>query len=267
MSEDLRELLSAALPELRVRTADPSGTIWLASDNDTPSFCLLTVGGRPCLWHSDRTAAIAADLDSAEALLDRIEQVSGWRFEPGNVAATAPERVLVIGDTDTVLEMAFEAGRAAPPALIAAAHAAPRDPSRALPRTLTLLVPDVAVEQLSGLEEGDLLILPPTVNVKVHGAEDLAASLELATGRLAGTRWEGSGGRFAVPVGVRVPPVRLSDHDTESVRGGGSVLVGPLVVGTNVRLSVGGRDIASGTVVSLGQAIAVRIQTQEGTEA
>ncbi len=253
-------LLKAALPDLEVGPCAPAEALWLESGGDAPPFRLRSVEGAACLWHSERPQAIAADLDKAEPLLKRIEAASGWRFEPRSAAPARPATVVAIGETGTIVELAV--GTTPPPAtLMAVASAASPDPLLALPRRLRATGPALSVEEIAGLAAGDLLLLPPVLPVSVDGVDGLSATLEVATGRLASSRWDGTGeGRFALPVELTLPPVMLNGAELQAVAGGGEVVVGALCGAGAAELSVAGRRIGTGRLVRIGQAIALQVE-------
>lgn len=256
-------LLAAALPGLEVRSAAPGTGPWLDSAGGAPRFRLVRSGGRPCLWHGERTADIAADLDSAAPLLDRIEQVSGWRFEPRELAEEPPTAVILVDDGESAVELALDPAETPPPELVAAAAAAPRDPARPVPRPLALAVPGLPVDQAAALEPGDLLLLPAVAAAVLDTAP---VTLDLATGGLTKSRLaapEAGEARFAVPLELRLEPALLSDRDMDRLGDGKEVALGRLPEGATAHLSVGGRPIGSGRLLRLGEALAFRLETPE----
>lgn len=256
-------LLAAALPGLEIRSTAPGAGPWLESAGGAPRFRLVRAGGRHCLWHGERTADIAADLDSAAPLLDRIEQVSGWRFEPRELADGTPTAVILVDDGESAVEIALDPGEAPPPELAAAAAAAPRDPARPVARPLALTIPGIPVDQAAALEPGDLLLLPAVAAAVLDTAP---VTLDLATGGLTASRLAASDGsetRFAVPLELRLDPALLSDRDMERLGDGKEVGLGRLPEGATAYLSAGGRPIGSGRLLRLGAALAFRMDAPE----
>lgn len=261
MTAGTAQLLALALPGLTVGAGQGGGGLWLGSGSDAPPFSLRSAAGKPCLWHAERTAEIAADMDSADPLLSRVEQASGWRFEPREVLAEAPARTLLISDGDSAIEIGLNPAAAPPPALVAAAAAAPREPSLAVERRLVLRVGGVNVDEAASLAPGDLLIVPDCANATLG---DVAASLDLASGRLSASRWSEPAGSFALSVEVELPKVSLSDEAMDRLSQGEELPLGLLPEGLGVTLGAGGHSLGTGTLIRFGQRLAVRIDQSEG---
>lgn len=260
MSESVLQLLARALQDLEVWPTEPLDGPWLSSGEDAPHFRLRRVAGQPCLWHPERPAQVAADLDAAEALLNRVEAVSGWRFEPAELRQEQPAAVIAIGDEQTVLELAIDPHETPSSTLQAAAAAAPHDPRLPVARVLHAVGPLIAVDQLSSLAVGDLVLLPDTMPATLGGADAISCAINLRDGVLQPSRWEQpQPPAFAAALEITLPPHRLSDEAMQPLASGGEVPIGPVSHGAEVTLAVGGRAFGSGQIARLGQAIAVQI--------
>lgn len=256
---DLSTALTVALPEFAVTTVVPAGGCWLVGDRDAfPPFRLLQAEGRSCLWHPDRVADIANDLDEAQPLLDRVERVSGWRFEPSELAEQRHEDIVRIADAATIVELALD-GLDVPETLREAVARAPVRGDRPQPMTLTLDGPTLSVEAASELGVGDLLLLPPVVPVRFDGVTELQLALELPGGMLSGSQWPTRPATFGLRIGITLPPLLITPDAV------GGLASQPLALGpftaVPVSLSLGERAVGTGTLVQLGDAVAVRVET------
>lgn len=258
----LLQLLARALPDLQVRAAEPLEGPWLASADGAPAFRLRSVAGRPCLWHADRVADVAADLDGAEPLLNRVEAVTGWRLEPAELRQDPHASVVAVGDGATVVELAVDPAAPAPATLVAAAAAAPRDPALPVPRTILATGPLISIEKLASLEVGDLVLLPDTMPAALAGVDAPACIIRLGPGLLLPSRWEQSQpAAFGAPLRVALPDVLLSDETLQALAEHGQIAIGPVPDGELVHLSVGGRELGAGRLTRIGEAIAVQVVT------
>lgn len=258
------DVLAAALPDLDVEAvAAPQPGPWLGG-TDAPPFRLTHAGGEPCLWHEDRLPEIARDLDRAAALLDAVEAASGWRFEPA-LTLPGPDgggALVAVRNGASCLQLALPASvDLLPERLRAAAEAAPLRGDRPTPVRLLLSGPALGVEEAAALGPGDLLLLPPVATVRLDAVgPDAPAgtwSLELATGLLTPGGWSDDGARgFAVPVSVALPPVALTP---DALAGAEPLRLPPLREGALVQLAAAGRPLGAGTLVRLGDRVAVEL--------
>lgn len=263
MNLDHRSLLATALPQLSVAAVAEGDGLWLAGDSTAPAFRVRDVLRRPCLWHADRVADIAADIDAAAPLFDAIETVSGWRFEPGRIVADVQAPVLALNDGATTIELAIDPATPPSATLLAAAAAAPEAVSHPYPRQLVLHGPSLEIATVEGLGVGDLILLGSVVALGIDGA-GAGFVLDLTTAQLSGSSLSSSPPdaslrRFAVPVQIALPPIALSRDTLASVTGGTATHIGPLPDGTPVAIRAGGRDLAHGTLARFGAAFAVRL--------
>lgn len=262
MSTEIGEQLADALPEFEVAPAATSTGPWLITDADlAPPFRLLRIGERPCLWHPERVVQIADDLDVAQELLDRIEGVSGWRFEPADLITAEHSQIVRIEAPAIALELALDKVTAAPATLSATAAATPRRGDRPRPTTLSVIGPSFPVEVAAALEPGDLLLLPSPAQVRVAGD---AFMLDLTTGALSATSWSmepDARTAFEVRLEITLAPVAIVPDALAAIPSGQPLQLGPLPRGMPVEVAIAGRAVAAGVLVRLGDAVAVRLET------
>jgi hypothetical protein len=248
----------------------PRPGCWFLSA-DGPAIRVDVVDGRAAALHPDRADAAVAALDALEPLLDRIEALTGWVMEPEATAAEAPADAILlrleVGGTRFAL--------AVPPALWSVADAAAPGAALArvpLPARLGAVAAHLSVEDAGALAPGDLLVLHPAPWAGVLGvapAGDLAVVYDPVTGAVASGRLDGGDGvaegvegvrGFRVPVEIRLEGASATLEELAALREGGTLALGPLTAGLRVDLTVGGRPIANGEVVRLGDRYAVLVE-------
>lgn len=235
-----------------------SGGLWLHSD-DAPLLRLVQVEGSACLWHPERVADIAADLDAAQPVLDQIEQASGWRFEPEELEAATTDLIVTIRSGETRLELGLPFDLPVPKALLAAAATAPVAPDRPRPTVLTMLTDPLPIEEAEALAPGDLLLLPEQPQVRIAGHQMMAASLDLATGTLASAPWQQAAPRaFGAVIEIALPPAPLAPAALEAL-GEAPIVLGAPPLNTRVRLGLAGQQMGDGVLVRLAGRYAIRL--------
>ena len=258
----------------------PGPGCWLRSA-DAPSLRIDAIGGERTSLHPDRLDALVDALDRLEPMLDLLEARTGWVIEPEATDAVPPPdaptiRIDATRDGEPVARFAL----AVPPGLAAALdRAAPVVGDRLarvpLPCGLLAQAAQLSVEDAGALGPGDLLLLRPApwpATLAAGPAGDLAATLHPDTGALTPQITDRNTAlsdgdppgldqlrAFRVPVEVRLPGVSATLEELAYLREGGALALGALTAGLAVELSVGGRPLATGELVRLGDRYAVLV--------
>ncbi len=237
-------------------------------------------------------------LDAAEPLLQQSEALLGVALDPLDLKPKAQimadfstALVARIDSPATTLWIALhpDAGHIAQ--WQAKADSLPVDPATVpIPVMVTLTAARLTPEQAAGMAPGDLLLLArhmPAMLAAVSQdkADPVGGRFDCQSGAFsAGAVFDdgdadmqdddlepsGAAAAFAVPVTLRLPGHSI-DAATLAALGPGYVLpLSPLVQGLQVDLLVGGRRIARGEIVELGDNFAVHIDeriTQAGAKA
>ncbi|WP_375402164.1 FliM/FliN family flagellar motor switch protein [uncultured Sphingomonas sp.] len=246
-----------------------------------PSLRIDAIGGERIAVHPDRVDALVNALDRLEPLLDLIEARTGWVIEPESTGpAPSPDALVIAVDATRGGEPAAHFALAVPPTLAAAIEANGRAAGGRLARVPLPCRLDVAAVQLSvedagALGPGDLVLLgsaPWPATLSVEAAGDFTAAFHPDTGaltlRLSDRNTALSDGdppgldqlrAFRVPVEIKLPGVFATLEQLAALREGGTFALGALTAGLAVELSVGGRALATGELVRLGDRYAVLI--------
>ncbi len=275
--------------------AAQAGSARVAANGDVPDVTAFVVDDRTAFTvisdaipmppdQPDVDRACAA-LDAADALLGHVEGALDIKLDPvatapaSNSAFADPEALLLhLSDDRLTLTLAIVPDAEQTAAWVDSAKTVPVDPAT-VPVALSVEfeAAKLAVADAGAIGGGDLLLLPRQANASWRAASSAGAAqiaaIDLATMRLgAGTPnydEEDSGmdeddgpdtqGGFTVPVTVRLPLQHVTAAKLAGLQAGGSLDLGPLTQGLAVELLVGGRRIASGEIVEIGDRFAVLI--------
>lgn len=264
--------------DARIERAVGSGC-WLHGA-DGPSLRIDAIGEDRIPVHPDRVDALVDALDRLEPLLDLLEARTGWVIEPGSTGPAPPPDALVIvvvatrdGVPAARFALAVSSDQAA--ALGGTAVAGDRLARLPLPCGLRPAAVQLSVEDAGALGPGDLILLAPApwpATLSAGPAGDFAAALDPGTGaltlRMIDRNTALSDGdapgleqlrAFRVPVEITLPGVSATLEELAALREGGTLALGALTAGLAVELSVGGRPLATGELVRLGDRYAVLI--------
>jgi flagellar motor switch/type III secretory pathway protein FliN len=254
------------------------------------AFALLSETGA-CMLGSDESVDHACEvLDAGDAILQQVEERLGIDIEP---VATHPAAQTAFGSEDAiVLHLAHGAQT-----LLLAIHSDADQRSRwietaaivtidltsvPVPLTIEFEAAKLPVAEASQIDGGDMLLLPRKLLATWHGGEEYPArhgvvDLIAMTLQPKGTYHdeEESGmsddetantqTAFRVPVTVRLPAQYVDATTLAALQAGGSLQLGPVVQGLPVELLVGGRRIASGEIVEIGENFAVLIDERKSS--
>ncbi|SOB86450.1 Flagellar motor switch/type III secretory pathway protein FliN [Sphingomonas guangdongensis] len=258
---------------------DRSGWWWVG--DDSVSVSIDSVAGNAAALHPERVDEVVAALATAEPLLDAVESVTGWVIEPGRAVRDVPQDSVVVSIAASRNGTAWITLSLAVPTALAAATQTEAVTNRwlrdvPLPAALSIAAAALAIDDAAALGPGDLLVLPAgpwrgTVTIAAQG--DLAVALEPGSGTLVhAPAWNGRDGaldddqpaadrmrELRVSVAVGLPDVAVTAADLAALREGGTLPLGPVTAGLAVTLSVGGRVIAAGEIVRLGDRFAVHV--------
>jgi type III secretion protein Q len=268
----------------KVRAAilrEPGAGPWWVGDGG-PAVRIDAIGDRPALLHVDRITEVVTAFEAVEPLLDRIEALTGWVIEPGGSADVPGDDTVIIALDTLRGDIPYaRLALAIPTALVSAQADSPVAPDQLrdvpLPARLVARAADLSIDDAGALATGDLLILVDGgwgATLTLAGLGDVAAILDPATGKLVhAPAWNGRDATLSddeptaadqmralrVPVAVRLPDVAVTAGDLASLREGGTLPLGAVTAGLAVELLVGGRPIASGEIVRLGDRFAVHV--------
>ncbi len=257
-------------------------------------FQLLDSSGSPLIGASQDAEAVCDALDAADPLLFLIEQKLEASFDAETLTAELP----FIGDAIVV----FVSGQGLAVALVIAAtddqaaewimraNAQPIRPED-IPVCLGLELAGarLSLSEVEGIDSGDLLLLPKQL------AACLEASIVSNAGKMADPingLFNMKAGQFScrsngdaeeqtqnmsidedassdfsglkVPVMIRMPDQNIDAATLAALRPGSNLVLGPVVQGMQVILSVGGKEIARGEMVEIGDNFAVHIDRRSG---
>ncbi len=272
---------------LRARIEQVAGPgCWFQSANG-PSLRIDTIGGERIAAHPDRVDALVHALDRLEPLLDLIEVHTGWVIEPESTSTAPPIDALVIAiEASRNGEPAARLALAVSPALAAALDATAQTTGDRLakvplPCRVGIAAVQLSVEDAGALAPGDLVLLAPApwpATLSAGPAGDLAAVFHPDTGaltsRVSDRNTALSDGElpgldqlraFRVPVEITLPSASATLEELAALRKGGTLALGVLTAGLAVELSVGGRALATGELVRLGDRYAVLIDRAAGS--
>jgi hypothetical protein len=274
------EIEGAALTlDVKAAKAPLLQTGWFSTRSEA-SFCIIKVHAKAVVLDPSRVEAAAAALDAIDPVLDQLEAVLGIALEPLDLL-TAPI-------TDAILiEIACRDGQdvrhvlqlAAKPSTLNLAHMnAARSTARAAlrdapcPFTITATAADLSIDDASDLACGDLLIIGSRASTRLQWPAQSADGdqqhsnsgwLDLTTGLyLEGDNMSANPGRggFAVPVTIALPPKTTSVEVLANLKPGATLPLGPITAGLIVDVQVGGRALARGELVQIGDQFAVLIE-------
>jgi flagellar biogenesis protein FliO/flagellar motor switch/type III secretory pathway protein FliN len=248
---------------------------WLVCENGL-HLHLAMANGHVCSMHAERIEELLSTLDDLEPALDGVEARLGMVLEPTGLIGTKPNleavqvdwidttgtlvHSLVLGVDYIGLDVASLMDRACQ--LPAALQYCPV----ILEASLTVAQLDLATAD--ALDRGDILFVNAKGAVRLAAGERLVyglydctsgvAMVEQGEGRSMG---EGQGqGGFTVPVTMKLPQRTFSADQLANLQPGSTLPLGPMTEGMPVELSVGGRPIACGELVQMGDQFAVLIE-------
>jgi Type III flagellar switch regulator (C-ring) FliN C-term len=248
------------------------------------AFQILVADGRAVTLEPSRLEACVDALNAVDPLIDVIEDRLGLNFEP-----------IALGPITTVLPLIFsiearDAGSVQSHILIAVreadfnpAHLQMGLSSRALdpssipcPFRVLLRTTGLLVDEAAGIDRGDLLLLEKKPAAEIYWPIDATAGiavekrvgwLDMETGTF-GCAIAGENsmidatkfGGFSVPVTIALPARTTSLESLSALQPGASLPLGAIAEGLIVEVSVGGRPIARGELVQIGDRFAVHIE-------
>jgi flagellar motor switch/type III secretory pathway protein FliN len=226
--------------------------------------------------------ALCDALDAADGLLNHIELCLVIKLDPlafGPTAGTAfgddAAFVFALSDGEQSLFFAIMGDAEAAQSWADRAEALPVDLATILlPVKLSCIAARLAVVDAAGIGAGDLLLLPHRLPATLAAAN---GQIEQGHYETASGNWRSggfaeaedqmvdeidgsaSGGSFAVPVTLRLPEQVVNAVTLAALAPGTVFPLTPLVQGLQVDLLVGGRRIARGEIVEMGENFAVHI--------
>lgn len=275
-----------SVPTLKVAAlsvgALPTGQ-WFSTPQGC-AFQIVVADGKAVSLEPSRLEVCVEALNAVDPLIDLIEDRLGLNLEPvalGPITAALPLLFII---------EVFDAGSVQSRILIAAcetdfnpAHLQMGLASRAADATsmpcpfqVSLRTTGLLVEEAAGIDRGDLLLLEkkPAADISwpIDATTGIAVEkrvgwLDMETGTF-GCAIAGENsmidatkfGGFSVPVTIALPARTTSLESLSALQPGASLPLGAITEGLIVEVSVGGRPIARGEIVQIGDRFAVHIE-------
>jgi flagellar motor switch/type III secretory pathway protein FliN len=258
------------------------------------SFQLLDNANNPLIENVQDVEAVCDALDAADPLLTKIEQQLHISLDPKSADAVADAKtdvvVISVADEDIVVKIVIStADERAADWIDRAANQSVKLETLPVRLRFELAGPRLALHEVEGFDHGDLMLLPVQISAgldggqigrSVHPAGVFGGVFDLKTGNFlcqsAGSEEEqtsnmaineNEGGAFAglkVPVSIRLPDHNIDAATLAALRPGGNLVLGPVIQGLQVILSVGGKEVARGEMVEIGDSFAVHIEERFG---
>jgi flagellar motor switch/type III secretory pathway protein FliN len=257
------------------------------------SFQLLDKAALPLVSDLDDVESVCDALDIADPLLQFIEQKLHISLDPEQFSAmqaVAEDAVLLYisgQDASVTLVLAKDDERSK-----YWANLVDNQPIQLVDLPccvgLELTGPRLVMGDVEGMDRGDLLLLPSQLPACLGGGmvENVVSSVDLqngmfdlktglfmnqASGELEGQEhemgMENESGSFAgltVPISIRLPDQHVDAATLSALRPGGNLMLGTVFQGMKVILSVGGKELARGEMVEIGDSFAVHIESRAG---
>lgn len=210
--------------------------------------------------------ALAAALDRAEDWLDEVEAATGLAVEFDRYAPT--------GNAMAAISITDSGGKSL---ALLAPLAAPRAHKATAPTIakLSFVAARLALSEADRIGPGDLIVLESASWQTSIEAEDFAPVAGLRFDPRSGSIVAGLIGNhsiqepemsqpavpreFTVPIMIGLPAVAMDRAKLDALAQGGTLDIGPIAEGLNVVLSIGGRYLASGEIVTIGDRFAVLV--------
>lgn len=265
----LCRLLTAAGVAAHVE-AQPMEGAWFAAA-DGVRFRVDRIDEQHVVLAPDRVGEAVAALDAADPLLRAAEGALGIALEPDALDLCDGEAgaVLAIAQAGCSAQLQVPEDHPATARWLAEAAAlAPASSAVPMLFALHLRGPRLSIAEAEALGPGDLLLLPASAPAALHpiGGATLPGVMALARGDFTVTV-EGetmadrhAPSEFAVPLEIRLPERMTSAATLAALVPGTTLLLGPLTEGMAVDLLVGGRLLARGELVQLGDRFAVLVE-------
>ncbi len=228
---------------------------------------------------------ICSALDNADILLSHAEGALGLKLDPSAVHDNLPDDftdnghlcVRLAQGVDEMLLYLSADSRHSPAWIEKAGGAAAALSYIPLAIGVECSAARLSIDAAAAIGPGDLLLLPQQMTARLWAAslnaenmgvyypksgEFLAAVMNQNEEDMSMDNQEDAGGGSAmmtVPVSLRLPQQQVDAASLSALRSGAVLPLGPLVQGLHVDLLVGGRVIARGEIVELGENFAVHI--------
>jgi flagellar motor switch/type III secretory pathway protein FliN len=244
-------------------------------------FQIAALQSKPFVLTTDRIREAAAAVDQIGPLLDHIETVLGVPFEPIDLinAPEAPAVVIKItaqnddGAFDQII-IAGDVGSFNPTHMAAASRvrtAHPKDVPVLFETLITAAT--LPIEEAAELADGDMILIGRQAPAKLRWLDALIEGfqkppidghVDFSTGLFIlqmekddAMASEPQG--FGVPVTISLPTRTTSAESLAALKPGVTLPLGPITAGLSVDILVGGRTLAQGELVQVGDQFAVLI--------
>ncbi len=252
---------------------------WLACEGGW-ALQLATVSGKTAVVHPQRVEQLLCNLDAIDPALDAIEAQLGMPIEPLSFSeAAAPGEVAFaidwLDDDAQIVHsfaLAVEIDQLDAAAIERQALASPGY-AAAQPCLVdgSIVIAHLDLDTAADLGAGDLVLITAQCAAKLgwqnggaHGIYDCrSGDARMIHGEGGHMDSDQAKGGFEVPVTIALPQRSFSAETLSKLRPGSTLALGPLTAGLGVELAVGGRKIARGELVQIGDQFAVLIEDRD----
>jgi flagellar motor switch/type III secretory pathway protein FliN len=245
-------------------------------------FQIVELQSKPFIITADRIREAAAAVDQIGPVLDHIETVLGIPLEPIDLI-TPPDASSVLirvtaksddGPSDQII-IAGDVGSFNPTHMAAASRVCTAHP-KDVPVVFEILVTaaTLPIEEAAELADGDMILIGRQAPAKlrwespsiggpekpiVDGYVDFSTGLfilQMEKDDAMASEPQG----FGVPVTISLPTRTTSAESLAALKPGVTLPLGPITAGLRVDILVGGRTLAQGEIVQVGDQFAVLIE-------
>jgi flagellar motor switch/type III secretory pathway protein FliN len=284
LTDALLKLLTDVL-DIKLTSETPQAKAFVV--DECLAFAILSKSGACMLGRDDSVDHVCEVLDGADALLWHIENGLGISIEPraiqpvaDTVFAANDAIILQISDLENTLFLALQPDVGQSATWLKAAESATPDLSAMpVPLSIDFEATRLPVADAERIERGDMLLLPRCVKAMWQSAlpstvflpRQALLDLKDMTLKFGGAHYDEEeigmsdddvkdpSAKFSVPVTIRLPTQFVDAATLAGLHEGSTLQLGPLVQGLPVELLVGGRRIAAGEIVEVGESFAVLI--------
>ncbi len=273
----------AALKVAAVSAQNQASSYWFSTSSGC-AFRIMTANSNKVALEPSRIGSCVDALNAVDPLLDLIEELLGISMEPTGFEKLDPALTLhfniearVDADVQSHIILAAQASHFDPAVIQANSEQCISDlSSMPCPFRVIIRSTGLSVEDAAGIDRGDLLLIEkramadviwPVASASMVADEVQSGWLNMETGHF-GCAVTGEDemndapkfGGFTVPVTIALPVRTTSLDSLSSLQPGASLPLGAITEGLIVEVSVGGRDIARGEIVQIGDRFAVHIE-------
>jgi hypothetical protein len=246
---------------------------WFATDGHI-WFRVVRGGGAAVVYDEARLTDTIRAIDSVDPLLHHVEALLGISLEPAALSNAVDDDAIQISiatQTDHII-IAVTPGALNLPHMTAASHAAlPAFADMPCIAQMQVTAADLPIDDAADLDHGDIIIIGRRAAGRLSwpgGSHD--GTVDFTQGLFYPASHSGDDmtattsrpGGFSVPVAISLPALTTSVETLAALKPGATLPLGPITDGLRVTVTVGGRPLAGGEIVQIGDQFAVLIETR-----